>query len=81
MLKSAGGGLVIVGFILFISIILGNFLSLGVRSVSFKFRGGPYGAALSFLYGYFVAYGPLPFLKSCFLGFCFGRWFLRLAKP
>jgi hypothetical protein len=59
--------------------LIGNWLHWGMRPVTLSFGtsvvGGLPGFMIGMMHDYWKAYGALPFLKSCVVGYAFGRWF------
>jgi hypothetical protein len=77
--KSGNLSLGVIMVTLPLSILVGNWLHLGMGPVDFTFhteasRQGALGFVFGMLEDYWNAYGPIPFVKSCIVGLAFGRW-------
>lgn len=69
----------ILAFAVAASFILNLLFDFGIKQVPFRLHH-PFIIAASYLYNYFTMYGPFPLIKSCVLGYFFGKWYLQLAS-
>jgi hypothetical protein len=67
--------------ILLLSAVIGNLLHLGMHTVDFSAAAtGSSNLFFGVVIGYLKAYHGYPVLKSCVVGFFFGRWYYRRTK-